>query len=55
MIRMNSKLELIKSITLFEGDYASRINNIKAVAYGKNILIGYSLVQEKYVNVTMNY
>ena len=40
-------------VTLFDGIYARRCNNIRAVAYGINILIAYSLAPEASVkNIT---
>ncbi|KAL4449647.1 hypothetical protein ABPG74_007470 [Tetrahymena malaccensis] len=44
VLKFNSQLKLISSTTLLSGDVASRVNSIKTVAYGKNILLAYTVI-----------
>ncbi|KAL4467889.1 hypothetical protein ABPG74_013224 [Tetrahymena malaccensis] len=44
VLKFDSKLNYISTTTVISGDTAQRVNNLKTVAYGKNILLSYSLL-----------
>ncbi|EAR98238.2 hypothetical protein TTHERM_00344380 (macronuclear) [Tetrahymena thermophila SB210] len=44
VIKFDSQLKYISSTTLLSGDQASRVNSIKSLAYGKNILLAYTVI-----------
>ncbi|EAR86901.2 hypothetical protein TTHERM_00211530 (macronuclear) [Tetrahymena thermophila SB210] len=44
VIKFDSQLKYISTTTLISGDDAARINNIKTVPYGKNILLAYTMI-----------
>ncbi|EAR98230.2 hypothetical protein TTHERM_00344300 (macronuclear) [Tetrahymena thermophila SB210] len=44
VIKFDSQLNYISTKTLLSGDIASRINSIKSVPYGKNILLAYTVI-----------
>ncbi|EDK31612.2 hypothetical protein TTHERM_00344391 (macronuclear) [Tetrahymena thermophila SB210] len=44
VIKFDSQLKYISSTTLLSGDIASRVNSIKSQAYGKNILLAYTVI-----------
>ncbi|EAR98236.2 hypothetical protein TTHERM_00344360 (macronuclear) [Tetrahymena thermophila SB210] len=44
VIKFDSQLNYISSTTLLSGDIASRVNSIKSLAYGKNILLAYTVI-----------
>ena len=46
LIRFDSSLQLIEGIDLFNSTYSKRVNTIKSVMYGKNILMAYTVIPE---------
>ncbi|EAR98231.1 hypothetical protein TTHERM_00344310 (macronuclear) [Tetrahymena thermophila SB210] len=44
VIKFDSQLNYISTTTLLSGDVASRVNSIKSVPYGKNILLAYTVI-----------
>ncbi|EAR98235.1 hypothetical protein TTHERM_00344350 (macronuclear) [Tetrahymena thermophila SB210] len=44
VLKFDSQLNYISTTTLLSGDAASRVNSIKSVAYGKNILLAYTVI-----------
>ncbi|EAR92669.1 hypothetical protein TTHERM_00320150 (macronuclear) [Tetrahymena thermophila SB210] len=46
VIKLDSQLNYISTTTLLSGDAAARVNSIKSVAYGKNILLAYTQIPQ---------
>ncbi|KAL4478430.1 hypothetical protein ABPG74_006665 [Tetrahymena malaccensis] len=44
VVKLDSQLNYISTTTVLSGDIPSRINNIKTVPYGQNILLAYNIV-----------
>jgi hypothetical protein len=44
MIRFDSTRTVLSSVQIFTGADASRVNAMKVVPYGKNILMGYVMI-----------
>ncbi|KAL4449643.1 hypothetical protein ABPG74_007466 [Tetrahymena malaccensis] len=44
VVKFNSKLNYTSTTTLLSGDIASRVNCIKSVPFGKNILLAYTVI-----------
>ncbi|EAR98233.2 hypothetical protein TTHERM_00344330 (macronuclear) [Tetrahymena thermophila SB210] len=44
VLKFDSQLKYISTTTLLSGDLASRVNSIRSVPYGKNILLAYSVI-----------
>ncbi|KAL4429234.1 hypothetical protein ABPG74_022114 [Tetrahymena malaccensis] len=44
IIKFDSQLNYISTTTILSGDLAARVNSIKSVQYGKNILLAYTVI-----------
>ncbi|KAL4495493.1 hypothetical protein ABPG72_020234 [Tetrahymena utriculariae] len=44
VLKFDSQLNYVSTTTLLSGDVASRVNSIKSVTYGKNILLAYTVI-----------
>ncbi|KAL4502141.1 hypothetical protein ABPG72_000376 [Tetrahymena utriculariae] len=49
VLKFDSQLNYISTTTVLSGDSVTRINNLKTVAYGKNILIAYTVIPQSEV------
>ncbi|KAL4449644.1 hypothetical protein ABPG74_007467 [Tetrahymena malaccensis] len=50
VVKFNSQLNYTSTTTLLSGDIASRVNCIKSVPFGKNILLAYTVIPASEVN-----
>lgn len=54
LMKLSSSLAVLSTVTLFSDEDAKRINNMKMVRYGKNLLLAYNMITSASIGAPYN-